>query len=223
MDQGRSKRWSPPTEFGRYRRIRVLGRGAMGQVYLYYDTSLERQVAIKFVEQNDREQRQQILDEARAAATIQHPNIVTIFDTGEIENVSYIVSEYICGSSLDHEKPIRPWLRIVDIANDLASALAAAHKHGVLGCLLLWRHALRAMYRAAAIAQRRGCPGHGTRVRCDRTPRPSELCRHRTALPGRSPATLVGARLAGCHRVIALTPQWRVRPCHGRDCQHVAL
>lgn len=138
-----SKPWSPPKALGQYRRQRLLGRGSMGRVYLYYDTDLERQVAIKFVEYADDTQRRQVLDEARGAAQVEHANVVTIHQVGELDKTSYIVSEYIRGSSLDREKPIRPWPRMVSIARDLARGLAAAHRCGVLHCDIKPANAMR--------------------------------------------------------------------------------
>ena len=90
-DQG----WSPPTSFEEYRLLWPLGRGGMGEVYLGHDTVLDRPVAIKFVMnlEADQQARERYLIEARAAARLQHPNVVTIYRVGEIEAHPYIIAE----------------------------------------------------------------------------------------------------------------------------------
>ncbi|HZJ65790.1 MAG TPA: protein kinase, partial [Kofleriaceae bacterium] len=95
--------WVPPERFDEYRLIKALGRGSMGQVWLAHDTLLDRQVAVKFVsELPDHEAvRQRFLTEARAAARVQHPNIIAIYRVGEIGARPYLISEYVRGDSLD--------------------------------------------------------------------------------------------------------------------------
>ena len=87
--------WSPPTSFEEYRLLWPLGRGGMGEVYLGHDTVLDRPVAIKFVMnlEADQQARERYLIEARAAARLQHPNVVTIYRVGEIEAHPYIIAE----------------------------------------------------------------------------------------------------------------------------------
>ncbi len=89
---------------GRYRLVRVLGEGAFGRVFLGFDEELQRQVAIK-VPTEERFQKpedaQQYLDEARKVASLDHPNIVPVYDTGRTEDGSiYVVSKYIEGGTL---------------------------------------------------------------------------------------------------------------------------
>jgi eukaryotic-like serine/threonine-protein kinase len=118
---------------GHYEILRRLGEGGMGIVYLGRDTKLNRLVAVKVL--NKRYERygdniRRFVREAKAASALNHPNIMTIFEIGEIEGSPFIVSEYIEGRTL-HEimKSEKIELRsIVDIAGQIASALAAAHK-----------------------------------------------------------------------------------------------
>src|SRR5689334_20939950 len=105
--------WSPPYEFDEYRLVRILGTGGMGQVYLAHDKLLDRPVAIKFISalRPDSHARKQFLIEARAAARLQHPNVVAVYRIGELEDRPYIVSEFVRGKSLSQaEKPV-PWKR----------------------------------------------------------------------------------------------------------------
>jgi serine/threonine protein kinase/formylglycine-generating enzyme required for sulfatase activity len=126
--------WSPPAEFDEYRLIRSLGRGGMGQVYLAYDTVLARHVAVKFISTLNPglSARRRFLVEARAAARLQHPNVVTIHRVGELEQQPYLVSEFVGGQPLDRVARPMPWPRVLHIGVNLARGLAAAHRQGVL-------------------------------------------------------------------------------------------
>src|SRR5262249_15193214 len=94
--------WVPPERFNEYQLIKALGRGSMGQVWLAHDTVLDRQVAVKFIsEPTDDADRQRFLTEARAAARVQHPNIIAIYRVGEIGPRPYLITEYVRGHSLD--------------------------------------------------------------------------------------------------------------------------
>lgn len=126
----------PPAEFDDYVILSELGRGQMGRVYLAEDTLLARQVAIKFIAgvDPDLEARQRFLMEARAAARIQHPNVLGVYRVGELGDRLYIVSELVRGKSLaDMAKPM-PWREVLDVAIELARGLAAAHRRGVVHC-----------------------------------------------------------------------------------------
>jgi tRNA A-37 threonylcarbamoyl transferase component Bud32 len=123
---------------GRYQVVGHLARGGMAEVYLAHDQLLERRVAVKllfpelaqdgsFVERFRRE--------ARAAAGLNHPNIVSVYDFGEDDGSYYIVMEYVDGRTLRDiirsEGPLEP-ARAAGVAADVAAALAVAHQHGVI-------------------------------------------------------------------------------------------
>ncbi|HEX8704340.1 MAG TPA: SUMF1/EgtB/PvdO family nonheme iron enzyme [Myxococcaceae bacterium] len=124
--------WTPPEEFDEYRLIRLIGRGRTGRVYLAHDTLLERPVAVKFIPALGQNALARFLVEARAAARIQHPNVVTLYRVGQLEDQPYLISEFIRGVSLDRlVKPV-PSERALSIGKDLARGLSAAHRRGVL-------------------------------------------------------------------------------------------
>src|SRR5438477_6400228 len=82
-----------PEQFGRYRILKKLGQGGMGAVYLAHDTQLDRQVALKvpqFTAADGPDALERFYREAKAAATIEHPNICPVHDVGEIGGVHYL-------------------------------------------------------------------------------------------------------------------------------------
>jgi formylglycine-generating enzyme required for sulfatase activity/predicted Ser/Thr protein kinase len=127
-----------PAEFGRYRILRQLGRGGMGAVYLAQDTQLGRQVALKvpFFDASESPQRvERFVREARSAAILQHPNICTVFDAGQIDGRPFITMAYIAGTPLekeiDPEAPM-PQVRAAEIVRKIALALQHAHFTGIV-------------------------------------------------------------------------------------------
>jgi serine/threonine protein kinase/formylglycine-generating enzyme required for sulfatase activity/energy-coupling factor transporter ATP-binding protein EcfA2 len=132
QDPAPSADWQPPGEFDEYRLLRPLGRGRTGRVYLAHDTLLERTVAVKFIPTLDDAALSRFLIEARAAARLQHPNVATLYRAGQFEDLPYLVSEYIRGTSLDRLPRPQPWQRVLDIGIGLARGLAAAHRRNVL-------------------------------------------------------------------------------------------
>jgi len=125
--------WVPPERFDEYRLIKALGRGSMGQVWLAHDTVLDRRVAVKFLSELPADSvRERFLTEARAAARVQHPNVIAIYRVGQIGARPYLISEYVRGRSLDRIARPVAWPRLYEIALGLARGLAAAHRRGVL-------------------------------------------------------------------------------------------
>ncbi|WP_095956922.1 SUMF1/EgtB/PvdO family nonheme iron enzyme [Corallococcus macrosporus] len=124
--------WTPPQEFDEYRLVRAIGRGRTGRVFLAHDTLLERPVAVKFIPALGPNALARFLVEARAAARIQHPNVVTLYRVGQLEEQPYLVSEFIRGMSLDRLPKPQPWERVLAMGKDLARGLSAAHRRGVL-------------------------------------------------------------------------------------------
>jgi serine/threonine protein kinase len=127
-----------PERFGRYRIVRSLGSGAMGDVYLAEDTQLDRSVALKvprFTDEADSDLIQRFYREARAAATLRHPNLCPVHDAGEIDGIHYLSMAFIEGRPLYDvlaEKGRPPEREAATIILKLAKALDAAHKSGVI-------------------------------------------------------------------------------------------
>jgi tetratricopeptide (TPR) repeat protein len=127
-----------PELFGRYRIVKYLGGGAMGKVYLAQDTQLDRRVAMKipFIKPDDSpEIMMRFYREAKAAATLHHPNICPVFDVGEIDKIPYLTMAYIEGPTLSealrNQGPM-PQQEAAQIVRKLAMALDEAHQHGVV-------------------------------------------------------------------------------------------
>lgn len=126
-----------PMQFGRYRLQRLLGRGGMGSVYLAHDQELDRDVAIKFPEFDDRSDVKAVAierfrREARAMATVQHPHLCSVFDVGELEGRHYLTMAYVDGQSLSEFAENLSPLDIVRVVATVARALEAAHQAGIV-------------------------------------------------------------------------------------------
>ncbi len=123
-------------KLGRFELQAILGQGRFGTVYKGFDRVLERWVALKVpkLELASPEQVQRFLSEAKAAAGLRHPNIVAVFDTGQVGNTAFIASEFIEGVPLSVRiQKDRPKLRkAARWARDLAQALAYAHDEGLV-------------------------------------------------------------------------------------------
>jgi TolB-like protein/tetratricopeptide (TPR) repeat protein len=126
----------PGTRLGPYEVVSPLGAGGMGEVYRARDTRLGRDVALKVVHPglaSDPDRLSRFEKEARAAAQIDHPNILVVHDVGTHEDSPFIVSELLQGESLREKlgSPLPP-KRAVDYAIQIAHGLAAAHEKGIV-------------------------------------------------------------------------------------------
>src|ERR1700722_19057117 len=128
---------SQPVFGDRYEMVNHIARGGMAQVYLARDLLLDRPVALKvlFPELSvDRAFVERFRREAKAAANLSHPNIVSIYDWGQGERTYFIVMEFVDGETLSavlKRGPIQP-ARAAAIAAEVASGLEFAHRHGVI-------------------------------------------------------------------------------------------
>ncbi|MEA2313415.1 MAG: eukaryotic-like serine/threonine-protein kinase [Solirubrobacteraceae bacterium] len=124
---------------GRYELEEIIGRGGMGAVYRARDLVLERTVAVKLLPaelaEHDSTRRARFEREARAAAALMHPAVVSVYDTGVDDGTRYIVMEHVRGRSLSEilleQAPLAP-ARAANIAAQIALALAAAHAAGIV-------------------------------------------------------------------------------------------
>jgi tetratricopeptide (TPR) repeat protein len=124
--------------FGRYELLARVGAGGMGEVWRARDLDLHRDVAVKFLPERfagDTVRLGRFAQEARAASQLNHPNIVTIHEIGEISGLPFIVMEHVEGQTLrEISKQTRclPARRLLDIGTQLADGLAKAHEAGIV-------------------------------------------------------------------------------------------
>ena len=125
------------TRLGRYEILAPLGAGGMGEVYLGHDTTLRRDVAIKLLAGHlatNPDHVRRIEQEARTASSLNHPNILTVYEVGTQGSTTFIATEFIDGESLQRRMgrgrlDVR---KVVDIGTQVASALAMAHAAGIV-------------------------------------------------------------------------------------------
>ena len=122
----------------RYKILEPIGTGGSSQVYLAQDTALGREVAVKVLDPHaaaDSTLRKLFVKEARALAQLSHPNIVGVFDVGEVDGLPFIVMEYVSGSSLKQRIERTGALPLADavrLTDGIASGLAFAHSRGII-------------------------------------------------------------------------------------------
>lgn len=115
----------------RYRIIRLLGQGGMGAVHLAHDTALEIQVAVKSNRNPGQSSQEQFLREARLLATLRHPNLPRVIDHFIVDDIQYLVMDYVPGEDLEtllERDGVPPINQVMDWAAQLASALSYLHK-----------------------------------------------------------------------------------------------
>jgi serine/threonine protein kinase/tetratricopeptide (TPR) repeat protein len=120
---------------GQYTVLDKIGRGAMGEVYLAIDKSLNRKIALKILTSSESTASTRFLSEARMAASIEHPFVCKIYEAGEYEGNSYISMEFIEGRTLSDELKKNGALAFRDclrLTNEICEALIAAHARGVI-------------------------------------------------------------------------------------------
>ena len=136
-------RWmNTPTSFGRYKVKGVIGKGAMGVIYLAEDPVIGRQLAIKVIQLNPGISTAEIENlqvrferEFRSAGTLSHPNIVTVHDVGKEGNTPFIAMEYVEGKTLEHvinEQRVLSFEEAADMVGQICDGLDFAHQHGVV-------------------------------------------------------------------------------------------
>ena len=124
------------TTLAHYRIASKIGSGGMGVVYLAQDTKLDRKVAIKFLSEEfskDADKLNRFIREAKAASALNHPNILTVYEIGEVDGKNYIATELIDGKTLrehlSHEEAL-PLNTILKIGVQVAEALSGGPSGG---------------------------------------------------------------------------------------------
>jgi serine/threonine protein kinase/Flp pilus assembly protein TadD len=126
-----------PKSFSHYRILSSLGAGGMGEVYLAEDTQLNRTVALKILPAalaSDRQRMLRFIQEAKAASSLNHPNILTVYEIGHTASTHFIATEFIKGETLRQHLKSAPMKTsaALNIAIQVADALAAAHEAGII-------------------------------------------------------------------------------------------
>jgi eukaryotic-like serine/threonine-protein kinase len=125
------------TRIGRYEIQSLLGAGGMGEVYRALDTELHRPVALKFLRPevaSDEKRMQRFIQEARSASALNHPNILTVYEIGQQDGARFFSTEFVDGLTLRAALSSRrlKLIEVLDVAIQVASALAAAHAAGIV-------------------------------------------------------------------------------------------
>ena len=125
-------------QLSHYQILSALGAGGMGEVYLAEDTRLRRKVALKLLPEKFTQEAERIVrfeQEARAVSALNHPNIITIYDIGQEDNLWFMTTEFVDGSTLRQRlraEQVTPLREVLGIAEQIANALAAAHATNII-------------------------------------------------------------------------------------------
>ncbi len=122
-------------ELGTYKIEKLLGAGGMGEVYLARDTKLDRMCALKLLPWHflaDADRIARFRREARALSSLNHPNLITIYEVGEAHGLHFIATEFVEGETLSSLRSKLSVKELLSIMGQVAEALAAAHQSGVV-------------------------------------------------------------------------------------------
>lgn len=122
----------PVANWDKYQFLSLLGQGGMGMVFKARDRKLGRLVALKFLSGSDAIQTQRFLQEARAQAQLDHPNICKIFEIGEVQGKPYIAMHFVDGLTLDLARSSLSLTERVRLLREAAEAVHVAHSHDVI-------------------------------------------------------------------------------------------
>ncbi len=124
-------------QFGRFSLLEQVGAGAMGTVYAAFDPELDRKIAIKLLkgelDESQQRARARMRREARALAKLNHRNVASVYEVGQVDERVFIAMEFVDGQPLDawmEERP--PWREVVSVFRDAGAGLAAAHAAGIV-------------------------------------------------------------------------------------------
>ncbi len=125
------------TRLGRYEVRSQIGAGGMGEVYLAFDTELDRTIALKILPvqlAGDPQRMRRFVQEAKAASSLNHQNIITIYEIGDTDSTRYIATEFVDGLTLRQRIKQSPLSvgEVFEISIQIASALVAAHEAGII-------------------------------------------------------------------------------------------
>jgi serine/threonine protein kinase len=122
--------------FGRYVLVEQIGAGAMGEVWVAIDPDLDRKIALKLLRRTraGRDDNPRLIREARAMARLNHPNVASVHDVGEVEGRVFIAMEFVAGESLAEfiAGGPHPWPRVLPLLRQAGAGLAAAHAAGIV-------------------------------------------------------------------------------------------
>lgn len=122
-------------EISKYKIEKLLGAGGMGEVYLARETKLKRLVALKILPWHfvaDRERATRFQTEARALSSLNHPNLITVYEVGEADGLNFIATEFVEGQTLSSLRQKLSLRELLSIVSQVAEALSAAHQAGII-------------------------------------------------------------------------------------------
>jgi len=122
----------PVTGWKRYQCLRLLGQGGMGRVFLAHDHQLRRDVALKFVRDDDPDHMHRFVSEARSQARVSHERVCQVFEVGEVQGRTYIAMQYIDGSPLNQLAKALTLEQKVLVMREVAEGVHAAHRAGLI-------------------------------------------------------------------------------------------